>query len=66
MGTGEGIDREGKWIEGALAASAEDGHQDVLCLGAKPGAIAAPDFAIHDRPSCLLRIVNKACTFGPS
>ncbi len=35
-------------LEFALLASSQDGNQDALRRGARPGAVAAPDLAVHD------------------
>ena len=36
-------------MQGSLFASADHGHQGTLQPCAAPGAVAAPDFAIHHR-----------------
>jgi hypothetical protein len=43
--------REGERFQGSLAAGADHGHEQALSLGSRPGAVAAPDLAIHDRRS---------------
>jgi len=47
-GVAEGVEEEVKAAEGSLFASADYGGQNALASGTKPGAIATPDFAVHD------------------